>query len=244
MLERIAEEISGKIGERDLVLDIGGWFRPFNRADWVVDMMPYESRGRAGHQGPSREFFSRETWVRRDLCSREPLPFPDRNFDFVVCSHTLEDLRDPLFVCSEMMRVGRRGYIEVPSIDSELSFGTETRHYAGHYHHRWLIDIADDGIEFMFKPHFIHSRWKYHLPASYGRGLTEERKVSWLYWEDGFRCEERVPGGHEEFLTHIESIVRGRGAYPQWAYRAEEVRTLLKGFRDGLRRTLSGGHDG
>jgi hypothetical protein len=32
----------------------------------------------------------------------------------VICSHTLEDIRDPLWVCSEMIRIGKAGYIELP----------------------------------------------------------------------------------------------------------------------------------
>ena len=28
------------------VLDVGGWAAPLNRADWVIDQMPYESRER------------------------------------------------------------------------------------------------------------------------------------------------------------------------------------------------------
>ena len=45
----------------------------------------------------------------------EPLPFPDGSFDFIYCRHTLEDIYDPMWVCREMGRVGRAGYIETPS---------------------------------------------------------------------------------------------------------------------------------
>src|SRR5436853_6676304 len=40
-LERLEREIA----EGDLVLDVGGWIQPFTRADWVIDLMPYETRG-------------------------------------------------------------------------------------------------------------------------------------------------------------------------------------------------------
>jgi hypothetical protein len=29
----------------DVVLDIGGWAHPFNRANYVIDAAPYETRG-------------------------------------------------------------------------------------------------------------------------------------------------------------------------------------------------------
>ena len=72
--------------------------------------MPYETRGLYGRDGPDGpERFSADTWVQRDICDREPYPFEDEQFDFVVCSHTLEDVRDPIWVCDEMVRVAKRG---------------------------------------------------------------------------------------------------------------------------------------
>src|SRR5687768_15234743 len=105
------ERLNARLGPDDLVLDVGAWWHPFTRADWVIDVMPYETRGPGGTQGPPPERFSAETWVRRDICDREPWPFADRQFDFAVCAHTLEDVRDPVWVCGELMRVARAGYI-------------------------------------------------------------------------------------------------------------------------------------
>ena len=34
------------IGPDDVVLDVGGWARPFNRANYVMDCHPFETRGR------------------------------------------------------------------------------------------------------------------------------------------------------------------------------------------------------
>lgn len=31
--------------DQDVVLDVGAWAAPLNRADWVIDVMPNESRG-------------------------------------------------------------------------------------------------------------------------------------------------------------------------------------------------------
>ena len=39
----------------------------------------------------------------------------DGFFDFAICSHTLEDVCDPVWVCEELARVAKAGYIEVPS---------------------------------------------------------------------------------------------------------------------------------
>jgi hypothetical protein len=112
-------EILDRLSPADTVLDIGGWARPFNRANFVIDAEPYETRGYYGPglpaQGGPQEYFSKQSWCQRDICSRVPYPFADKSIDFVICSHVLEDIRDPLWVCAEMVRIGKRGYIEVPS---------------------------------------------------------------------------------------------------------------------------------
>src|SRR5690349_8377211 len=102
------------------VLDVGGAAAPFPRADHVIDALPFEAAG-GGSNGnidrllglPAR--YSRERWVQWDLCDRRPWPFPDKSFDFAVCSHLLEDVRDPIWICSELQRVAKAGYIEAPS---------------------------------------------------------------------------------------------------------------------------------
>jgi SAM-dependent methyltransferase len=43
------------------------------------------------------------------------LPFRDKQFDFVVCSHVLEHVSDPKHFLDEISRVGRAGYIETPN---------------------------------------------------------------------------------------------------------------------------------
>ncbi len=126
------------------VLDVGGFAAPLHRADWVLDLMAWETRGLYGATDPALERFSAQTWVQRDICSREPWPFAEGAFDFAVCSHTLEDVRDPVWVCSELSRVARAGYVEVPSRLVEQSFGVQGG-WVGWGQHHWLIDVVDGG---------------------------------------------------------------------------------------------------
>src|SRR3954469_2704253 len=110
MLAASTTRLLDLLADDAVVLDVGGWAKPFARADWVLDLMPYETR-----RALPEERFSAETWLQRDVCDRDPYPFEEDQFDFVVCAQTLEDLRDPLWVCAEMQRIGRAGYVEVPS---------------------------------------------------------------------------------------------------------------------------------
>jgi hypothetical protein len=178
MLARSAQRISRRLSDSDVVLDIGGWANPFARADWVMDLMPYESRGLYEREGwiepvaTEPERFDASRWIQRDVCDREPYPFADGEVDFVVCAQTLEDVRDPVWVCSEMARIARAGYIEVPSRLEEQAYGFMGP-FAGWPHHRWLIDVGESSIEFVLKPHDLHAHPGSYFPAGYRELLTE-----------------------------------------------------------------------
>jgi hypothetical protein len=225
------EKILDLLRPTDVVLDVGGWACPFNRANYVLDAEPYDTRGfyrtvgLPGSQGGDKEYFARETWVRRDICAREPFPFPDKTFDFVICSHTLEDVRDPLWVCSELVRVGKRGYIEVPSRLAESSRGWESTRTAGLTHHRWLIDIdpAAAHVRFLHKHHMIHADRRFSFPPSFYRNLSEERRVSWLFWDGAFTTSESTVHGLEATAAELEGYVRRTYRYPGWLLAADRA---------------------
>src|SRR5271154_4133672 len=112
MYQKNSDLIMGQLRPSDVVLDIGGWAHPFNRG--------YYNRTFAKNNpfppiGGTVEYFTPSTWIERDICSHQPYPFKDKELDYVICSHTLEDIRVPLWVCSEMIRIAKAGYIEVPS---------------------------------------------------------------------------------------------------------------------------------
>lgn len=173
------------------VLDIGGWASPLARADAVLDLMPYATRGLYG--SVEHERFTEASWTQHDICAREPFPYPDDAFDLVVCSHTLEDVRDPVWVCSELSRIARAGYVEVPSRLQEQSWGVNGD-FVGWSHHHWLIDVVGGGLEFVLKPHSLHSRndtgWTFS--AAFAAQLSEQERVSALWWEGKLSARERL----------------------------------------------------
>jgi hypothetical protein len=211
MLAASRRRIMEGLRDTDVVLDVGGWADPLARADWVIDLMPYETRGlyeREGwiaprDEGPER--FSADTWVQRDVCDREPFPFADDAIDFAVCAHTLEDLRDPLWVCRELARVARSGYVEVPSRLEEQSVGVEGP-WVGWGHHRWLIEVEEERIEFVHKNHSVQADGN-HFPAGFAERLSEEERVETLWWTGGFECRERTLIGPEAIAEHMSSFV-------------------------------------
>jgi len=251
MLQKHSALILGRLKSSDVVLDIGGWGHPFNRANWVMDSMPYESRGYYNRTfakrnpippiGGTVEHFTRDTWIERDACEKTPLPFADKQIDYVICSHTLEDIRDPLWVCSEMIRVAKAGYIEVPSRKWETCRGSEPG-IAGLSHHRWLIDIADDSVRFIPKFHRIHN-WRYSLPVSVLRRMTEEQSVQWLFWTDSFRFSEAVLHADAQ-LEELAMFVQANRPYSQTLIAMDDLRMKLGQlpvrFVNKAKRTIKG----
>jgi methyltransferase family protein len=206
MLDTSRERILRDLPDDALVLDIGGWGKPFPRADWVVDMKDYATRGLYGREPGGEERFSADTWVQQDVCGAAPLPFEDDRFDFVVCSQTLEDVRDPVRVCAEIMRVGKAGYIETPSRLEEQSYGFQGP-WVGWGHHHWMVETGEGRIEFVFKHHVMHGRDSDHFPAGFYDTLTPEERVETLWWEGSFEARERFIEDADELDAYLADFV-------------------------------------
>jgi hypothetical protein len=214
------------------VLDVGGWAAPLNRADWVIDVMPYETRG-ALHPpgfGPPPERFGADTWVERDICDHEPWPFDDDFFDFALCVFTLEDLRDPVFVCREMSRVAKAGYVEVPSLLDELTWRNAQPSggpWLGHAHHRWFCTYEDGELVFLSKFHSVHSRPRLRVPPRWSARLSFEELHLPVFWEGELRASERAAIDHYPF-DELERAVRERFGPSEASLRARELPGRLR----------------
>lgn len=68
-----------------------------------------------------------DRYIQADV--EKGIPLPDQSCDFIVCSHLLEHIEDPLFLCREMERVSSAGYIETPGIVQEMIWHHEV--------HKW-----------------------------------------------------------------------------------------------------------
>jgi hypothetical protein len=237
VLQKNSDAVMRTLKDTDKVLDIGGWAHPFNRANYVMDLAPYETRGYYNRTfarnnpippiGGMVEHFNENTWITRDICGREPYPFRDKELDFVICSHTLEDIRDPLWVCSEMIRIAKAGYLEVPSRIWETCRGMEPG-IAGLTHHRWLIDIEDTNIKFLQKLHRIHN-WRYSLPRSVLLKLTEEQSVQWMFWQESFTYSETTLYGDDQ-IRELQRFVDETCPYPKGLLAAERVKSTVLSY--------------
>ena len=119
--ERLQFDI--KRGEHVLDIGSGGW--PFQRATHLADLNP----GATTHRMESLKRDGRPFMV----VDIHEMPFRDKEWDFTFCSHVLEHVERPGDACRELMRVSRRGYIEVPTRLSDVMLNfTRLQN-----HHRW-----------------------------------------------------------------------------------------------------------
>ncbi|MEA2481739.1 MAG: hypothetical protein QOJ07_3661 [Thermoleophilaceae bacterium] len=208
MLPASLARIESELPPGAVVLDVGGWGKPLARADWVLDLMPYATRGLYGRDGDGPERFTEDTWLELDVCAGEPWPFADDQFDFAVCSHTLEDVRDPVRVCAELSRVARAGYVEVPSRLEEQS-PMATQPGVGWTHHRWLIDADREAgrLDFVMKHAVVYLDRRFQFPPGFHATLSEEERVTALWWEGTLSARERVFVSGDELDPYLEGFV-------------------------------------
>lgn len=168
------------------ILDVWGASAPYKRATHIIDYVPFDAIQYNQVKWEGEVCFSKDTYVQWDICSREPFPYKDKEFDFTICSHVLEDIRDPIWVCSELIRISKAGYIEVPSRIYELTFGIEAKNLAGASHHRWIVENIDSWLTFTFKNFYTHKKSinNKNIP------LTDENKVIRFFWNNSFVYNE------------------------------------------------------
>lgn len=123
----------------ETVLDIGSGHDPFPFATHLADKsLGDDTVGRAGAK------FARVGDLPVSECDVEDMGcFDDGAFDFIHCSHVLEHTHDPGRACRELMRVGRRGYIETPTRGKDLFLDT-----AKISHHRWGVEQVHGVLRF------------------------------------------------------------------------------------------------
>lgn len=75
-------------------------------------------------------------------------------FDFVTCTQTLEDIRNPSFVIRSLPSIAKQGFISVPHKYRELTYveGYDpiaqkewglNKPYIGYCHHRWIFSVIE-----------------------------------------------------------------------------------------------------
>lgn len=155
------------------VLDVGGSWNSYlgSLTTHIFDMYPPNSSEVEWFQGSINSY---EGW-------KPIFDYVEKHgkFDFVNCTHTLEDLAYPQAALDYMPRVAKAGFIAVPSKFWELE---RRQIFRGGHHHRWIFDSRNDVLTLWPKINLI----EYMLPYNQIELQIQANKKKELrmFWSD------------------------------------------------------------
>jgi hypothetical protein len=170
------------------IIDIGAGENPWG-IDWIthvadkfIDPNNYKKFNKKDIQVFSVDINDPREWD----CVLEDV---DKNgkFDFVICSHTLEDINNPKIACEMLNKIGKAGYVSMPSKYAEMTVFEYKSNcgipYRGYHHHRWIYQIKDDVLIGVPKMNF-HDYVEFNFDNLKAIGT----EIAFI-WEDGFDYE-------------------------------------------------------
>ena len=121
-------------------------------------------------------------------------------FDFVICTHTLEDLALPGLAVKMMSKIAKAGYIAVPSKYAEC--WRREGPYCGYFHHRWIFDIKENGkVLGLPKCPLINFSPNINEMFNVTREVHLAREEIQIFWKDSLDIE---------FVESIDSDITDR----------------------------------
>jgi|GEM_PF-5494925 SAM-dependent methyltransferase len=171
----------------DKVLEIGSGPMPFERADVLADKYIYDDTQRCAPIVIDRPFV---------VCDAQALPFKDKSFDYIFCSQLLEHLDNPEAFFKEIMRVGKRGYIETPNELREK--------FQGWPFHKWVVSVDGDTLVLrkknfpLYFGDIFHDLRKYNRPFSYFCDVNHTLFNVCFEWEGEIKYRIEEPVSYDE----------------------------------------------
>ena len=165
------------------VLDIGCGYGANKYATTICDILDLS------------DHYKDKTFIK---INEKKLPFKDKEFDFIIASHVAEHVEDISYFLNELARVGKKGYIEVPTkLEDNLVFENKKAHI-------WhlVFDDVNNKLNISKKIQYIEPI----LTVSTIKKLNDyfrESLIIELWWEDSieFNIVENNPKISEKIST-------------------------------------------
>ena len=181
--EGVQQQIQKIAAGAGRIVEIGPGYSPFPLAHEYVDWIDYP--GVSGKK------------VHKVDLNQEPLPFADKSIDFLYCRHVIEDIYNPFFLCREMSRVAKAGYIETPSPFAEYCRGMngmlipEGSFWRGYIHHRYFVWDEAGTLCFLAKYPLAE-----YIDLDCDDEVADLLETEPLHWNSYFLWEGSIPLCH------------------------------------------------
>jgi SAM-dependent methyltransferase len=194
------------ISKNDLVLEIGPGATPHSRSDVFLEKRfdsEEELIAQSGHVGLI------QTDKKVIYYDGDIFPFEDKEFDYVICSHVLEHVMNPEIFIKEIIRVGKKGYLEFPTIYYE--------YYYNFPEHLNFLAYNENGIKFFSKEKSSLSDFegiqvfnRETLKRGYDMLIRENNSIfiQGFEWFDSIQFSEASKIEELFFLENIENILK------------------------------------
>ena len=167
MIKRTSKDYIQKILSENIdwkILDIGCGYTANKYANTICDVQDLS------------KFYKDKKFIKLE---NKKLPFENNQFDFVIASHVMEHLKDVKFFISELERLSKKGYIELPTkLEDNLVFENKKDHL-------WHMDFDDVNLRLL-----ISNKIQFFEPILTVSTLQKLRKnfkkslILELYWEN------------------------------------------------------------
>ncbi len=167
MLKRTSiNSINKKLKENSSwnVLDIGCGYTANKHANTVADIKDLST------------FYKDKKFIK---ITNKKLPFRDNEFDFVITSHVIEHVEDFQFFISEIERISKQGYIELPTrLGDNIVFENLNDHI-------WWFKYDDELNSFIVsKKNQILEPFASVSTAKKLESIFRESLIMEIYWKD------------------------------------------------------------
>lgn len=117
--------------------------------------------------------------------------FKDKEFDFIISCHIAEHIINPEEFCKELTRIGKQGYIEVPTpLFDNLVSGINQPPLG----HKWWVTFDDPNEIIVFTKRLNIIENTVEIPEyNKLRPFFKESCITEIYWENNIKMEYRKP---------------------------------------------------
>jgi len=147
------------VPENGIILDLASGHNPFPKATILSDrFLEITCHRREEIVLDQRPFL---------ILNIHHLPFKSKSIDYIYCSHVIEHVDNPELACCELMRVGKAGYIEAPTLMKDALFS-----WAKDMNHKWhIVQFENRLIFFEYDERRSHgvrsSKWERDILSPY-----------------------------------------------------------------------------